>query len=198
MNKTQFFEELRRRLYGLPEKDIEERLAFYSEMIDDRVEEGLSEEAAVAEIGSVDDVVSQILSDTSLPSLIMERIRPGKGMPVWGTVLVILGFPLWFPLMLAFGAILLSFYIVLWAMVVCLWAVEACFLAGALGGIAGGAFFILRGYVSQGILLISGGLVSAGLAIPMLMACAAATRGVGALTRAIAVGIKSLFLRKGA
>ena len=39
MTKQEFLAELRRGLSGLPQNDIEERLNFYSEMIDDRMEE---------------------------------------------------------------------------------------------------------------------------------------------------------------
>ena len=44
MNKQEFFEQLRKGLSGLPKDDIEERLTFYKEMIEDRIEDGLSEE----------------------------------------------------------------------------------------------------------------------------------------------------------
>jgi len=38
MDKKEFLSELEKRLQGLPKADIEERLEFYSESIDDRVE----------------------------------------------------------------------------------------------------------------------------------------------------------------
>ena len=44
MNKQEFLAGLRKGLSGLPQEDIEERLLFYSEMIDDRIEEGMEEE----------------------------------------------------------------------------------------------------------------------------------------------------------
>ena len=44
MNKQEFLAELRKGLSGLPQDDIEERLIFYDEMLEDRIEEGLSEE----------------------------------------------------------------------------------------------------------------------------------------------------------
>ena len=47
MSKSEFLTALRARLGGLPQGDVAERLDFYSELIDDRMEEGLSEEAAV-------------------------------------------------------------------------------------------------------------------------------------------------------
>ena len=48
MNKQEFLDALRRALSGVPLEEIEERVGFYGEMIDDRIEEGLSEVAAVA------------------------------------------------------------------------------------------------------------------------------------------------------
>ena len=66
MLKQEFLNALKEGLKGLPEKDIEERLTFYGEMIDDRIEEGRTEEEAVNEIGSVDEVVQQIVAETPL------------------------------------------------------------------------------------------------------------------------------------
>ena len=43
MNKRKFLFKLKRALWGCPPSEIRNRLAFYAEMIDDRVEEGLSE-----------------------------------------------------------------------------------------------------------------------------------------------------------
>ena len=57
---------------SLPQGDVEERLTFYSEMIDDRMEEGISEEEAVCEIGSVDEIVSQIIADIPFTKLVRE------------------------------------------------------------------------------------------------------------------------------
>ena len=50
MRKQEFLSALKRSMKGLPKSEIDERISFYSEMIDDRVEEGFSEEEAVAMI----------------------------------------------------------------------------------------------------------------------------------------------------
>ena len=55
MNKNAFLEELREKLSGLPEEDIEESVAFYREMIEDRMEDGVPEEEAVEGVGTVED-----------------------------------------------------------------------------------------------------------------------------------------------
>ena len=56
MNKQEFLDRLRKGLSGLPQAEREERLLFYSEMIDDRMEEGLTEEEAVAALGSLEEI----------------------------------------------------------------------------------------------------------------------------------------------
>ena len=48
MNKAQFLCELEKLLYGLPQEDIKQSLDYYSEIIDDRIEDGLSEYDAIS------------------------------------------------------------------------------------------------------------------------------------------------------
>lgn len=76
MNKQEFLTELRAKLSGLPTDDVEERLSFYGEMIDDRTEEGVTEEQAVEEMGSVDQIASQIISEVPLTKIVREKIKP--------------------------------------------------------------------------------------------------------------------------
>lgn len=196
MNKKDFLARLREGLSGLPQDDVAERLTFYAEMIDDKVEDGLSEEAAVAEIGSVDKVVSQIVADIPLPRLVKERITPKRRLPVWEIVLLILGFPVWFCLLLAAFAILFSIYIVIWAVILSLWAADVSCIAGALGGLAAGIMFLCKGDWTQGIMMISTGMVFAGLSIFLFFGCKAVSKGALTVTKKIAFKIKSLFLRK--
>lgn len=73
MTKIRFILSLQERLSGLPKDDLEERLSFYSEMIEDRMEEGLSEEDAVAAIGNMDDLISRIVADIPLAKLGKEK-----------------------------------------------------------------------------------------------------------------------------
>ena len=63
MNKMDFLSALEHRLVGLPREDLAERMAFYSEAIDDRLEDGLSEEEAVAQLGSADAIAAQIVGE---------------------------------------------------------------------------------------------------------------------------------------
>ena len=98
MNKYEFLGRLRERLVGLPPKDIEKSLDYYAEIIADRVEDGMSEEEAVAALGTLDEIVAQILEDTPLPKLVKEKVRPKRALRTWEILLIVLGFPLWLPL----------------------------------------------------------------------------------------------------
>ncbi|SEG05405.1 Protein of unknown function [Eubacterium ruminantium] len=63
MNKQEFLEELYSKLHELSEEDKKKSIDYYSEIIDDRVEEGMSEEAAVDSLGYIGDIALQILID---------------------------------------------------------------------------------------------------------------------------------------
>jgi len=56
MNKNEFLATLRERLNGLPEEDIIKSIDFYGEMLDDRIEDGMSEEEAVSDLGNIDEI----------------------------------------------------------------------------------------------------------------------------------------------
>ena len=196
MGKQEFLAALREGLSGLPQNDIEERLTFYGEMIDDRVEEGLSEEAAVNEIGPVSEVVSQIVAEIPLSRLVRERVRPRRTLRAWEIVLLTLGSPLWLSLLLAAAAVILAAYVVVWAAIVSLWAADASLAAGSLEGVLSAAIFAVRGNALTGLAMLGAGAFCAGLSIFLFLGCKEATRGTLLLTKKTALGMKSLLIGK--
>ena len=196
MNREEFLLQLRRGLSGLPEEDIEERLNFYSEMIADRMEDGVSEEAAVAELGSVDALVSRIIEDIPLTRLVKEKITPKRKPGAWEIVLLVLGSPIWISLLIAAFAVLLSLYAVLWSVVIVLWTLFAALAACALALSAGGVFFALKGTALTGLAVIGAGAVCAGLSIFMFFGCRAVTKGILFLTKKLARFVKRCFMKK--
>ena len=197
MNKQAFFNELRSRLKGLPQEDIEERLGFYEEMIDDRVEEGLSEEEAVADVGSIDEIVEQIIGQTPLTKLVREKVKPKRKLRAWEIVLLILGSPIWLALLIAAFAVILSLYIILWSPILVLWAIEISLMASTLACVAGAVILAVNGQGLLGVASLGAAFLTAGLSIFLFFGCKAATKGAALLTKKIALGIKSLFVGKG-
>lgn len=128
MNKQQFLAALRRKLAGLPKKEVKERLAFYHEMIDDRMEEGLSEEEAVLAIGSIDELALQIASERLFASKEDGVKKSVKKLSGWEIALMAIGSPIWLPLLIAALAVIGSVYAVIWSIIVVIWVVESPFL----------------------------------------------------------------------
>lgn len=195
MGKKEFLDRLHNELFGLPQEDIEERLSFYSEMIDDRMEEGLSEEEAVAQIGDVDQIISQIIAETPLTKLAKEKIATTKRLSGWDILLLILGFPLWFPLLISAVAVVFSLYVSLWSLIVSFWAVFGSLAGCALGLVTAGIIFAFVN-LPIGIALVGAGLVCAGLSVLLFYGCKAATKGILILTRKCVIWVKNCFLHK--
>lgn len=196
MNKQEFLGQLRKGLYGLPQDDVEERLTFYGEMIEDYIEEGISEEDAVSKIGSVDEIVSQIVAETPLTKIAKERIKPKRKLSAGEIVLLVLGAPLWLSLVISALAVIFSLYISLWSVLVSLWAVFASLAACSIGGVLACVIFTVSDNFTSGIAILAAGLVCAGLAIFMFYGCKAATKGTLLLTKKIAIWIKNCFIKK--
>ena len=196
MNKQEFLTELKSALSGLPDEEAEERIAFYDEMIDDRIEEGLSEEIAIAQIGSVDSIVSQIITDYPLAKLFKERIKPKRVRPAWKTALIVIGFPLWFPILAAVAVIACAFYFLLCSLILCLWAIELALIACAFAGMIISAFYFIRGYTMNGVAFLGAGLFCSGVSIFVFMSCVAASKGIVHLTCKIPLAIKTMIFKK--
>ena len=193
MNKEQFLIELASALAGLPEDDIEKTLEFYSEMIDDRIEDGLSEEEAVADLGNIDEIRAQTIKDTPMTKLIKEKIKKKRELTGLEITLLIVGFPIWFPILVSAAAVIFSVYVTLWSLIVVLFAVEISFAASALACIVASipSFIFLN--VPTALFLLGGGLFLAGLSVLWVFVCRWGFKGIILLTR---VFIKSLFIGK--
>ena len=196
MNKEEFLRQLRKGLSGLPKDDIDERLAFYSEMIDDRMEDGISEETAVSEIGTVEELVQQIIADIPLGKLVKEKMMPKKKMKVWEIVLLALGSPIWLTLLIAVFAVVFSIYVVLWSVIIVLWAVFAALAVCVPACAAIGVMYCVRGDRLSGFTLIGAGIVCAGLSVLMFFVCRAVTKGILFLTKKLMVWFKNRIVKK--
>lgn len=209
MTKLKFLLELEKKLSALPQEDIEERLTFYSEMIEDRVEEGLSEEEAVAQIGAVEEIASQILAQQTVeapscgeeeaavkefPATVAEKAK--RTIKTWELVLLIAGCPIWFSLLIAVLAIGFSLFAAFWSLVISLWAVVASLVACAVALPIAAVYFICTGYVYSGLVVIGASLVCGGLGILFYYGCKWTTKGTALLTKVAAISLMKRFRRK--
>ena len=102
MRKTEFMDQLRQNLAGMPPYDLKETLQYYSEMVDDYIENGYGEEEAVGKMGKPNDIAAQVMAGIRHPiySTPTPRKEKKSGLLI---ALLIIGFPVWFSLYLSRG-----------------------------------------------------------------------------------------------
>ena len=196
MDKETFLARLRVGFTGLPQDDMEERLNFYREMIDDRIEEGLSEEEAVLAVGSVEEIIGQVTGDAPPAKAVTRKDSGRRSLKTWEIVLLAAGSPVWGSLLIAAFAVIFSLWVSLWSVIVSLWAVFASVAASAAGVVIGGIVMICCGNRFPGIAAIGAGIICAGLSIFLLHGCKAATQGAVRLTGKILQFAKGCFTKK--
>lgn len=67
MTRVQFLNDLYHHLYGMTQEQAEQHLTYYAEMLADRMEEGMSEEEAVAGMEDVETIARRIMEEEGLP-----------------------------------------------------------------------------------------------------------------------------------
>ena len=197
MDKLDFLMALEEALSQLPEDDRRSSVEYYAELIDDRMEDGVPENEAVESLGSVEKIAEQILMDMPLGKLVKSKVKNRRKMRGWEITLLILGFPLWFPLLVAVLAVIFSIYVSLWSVVISLYAVFAALAGSAVGIVLGSIVLCIFSGIPQGLFLLGAGLICAGLALFFLPVCNLAAKGSIWIGKKLLQGIKSCFIRKG-
>ena len=145
MNRAEYLDEIKSKLLGLSESDIDKALEFYKEALDDRMEDGLSEEQAINAVGTADEVADQILMDTPLPKLVSATVKPKRAMRGWEIVLLILGAPLWIPLVITVFALALTVVCVIFSLIIAVVAIVFAFIVGGLAALIAGLVGFIAG-----------------------------------------------------
>ena len=196
MNKQAFLSRLRKGLSSLPRETVGEALTFCSEIIDDRIEAGMSEEEAVAKLGSPDNMIRQILGDHSQEQRDPAPENKKRTFPIWLLVIVILGAPIWLSLGISAVAVILSLYLSLWAVVISSWSVFVSLISCSISALVMGVISLWGGYTASGLPLIGCSLVCAGLGIFLFFGCGWATRKTVLLAKKFVLFMKNLWKRK--
>ena len=197
MSKEAFLYTLRERISNLPQEDIEERIAFYREMIDDRIEEGMSEEDAVDAVGDVNQIAEQIMSEYPLSKLIMKKANPsGKKIGAFTLILLILGFPVWFPLLITAVVLYIVFHIVLWSLLLSLYAVDFSAGIATVVMIPFSIHYLILGNISGAAFAVGAGMFLAGVAILLFFINKLIARGLFGMIKGFVHGIKKSFIRR--
>ena len=129
MNKTQFCALLGNKLKPyLSPKEMYKTLNFFEETIDDRIDEGLSEEEAVSQLGDINIIVDQILDEHNIgkkQTKLVWRFIPRE----LGFINIVLLFPAWITI---FSLVASLFIVVLSIIFSIVFSIIAIFIGGIL------------------------------------------------------------------
>ena len=154
MNKNEFLKFLRKKLSHLPKKEVEERITFYSEMIDDQIEEGTPEEEIISKINTSSDFQDLIP--------IKENKTEKRRLTTAEIILLAVGSPVWFPILLAIIIVVLS---VIFTIVISFWAAFISLTAVSCAGLLYGIVLSITNNLTTGLAIIGASLVIGGLSI---------------------------------
>lgn len=197
MNKIEFALTLQEKLKGLPKEDLRRSLEYYNEMIDDRMEDGLTEEEAIEAIGSMDEITKQILDETPMTALVKEKLRPKKKMQIWQLVLIWVGCPIWASLLLSAASVVFSVYVAIWSVLIALFAATFAIAVSAVVSIPATILFLIVGNPPlSALFLFSCGLILAGLSIFLAIGCQYFAKGVIWVSKHFWLWLKSLIVGK--
>ena len=210
MNKEQFLTELQERLSFLPASEAARFIGYYREMIDDRMEEGMSEEDAVADLGDIDHIVEDIQYDLPVTSLVASTVKETtaktkakaeKRWPTWGKVLAVLGIilssPLWIALLLALACVIVTVLAIMIAVIVVVAALVLALAVASLASLVGGVLTVF-GRPALGLALLGLGLLGGGLSVFAYLLAVIIIKGILQLIKLLFRWVKGLFVRKGA
>ena len=178
MNKKEYLDSIRSKLTGLPEKDIDSAIEYYEEAIEDRIEDGLTEEQAINAVGTPEEIAEKILMDSSIPKLITAKAKPQRRLKGWEIALIIIGSPLW--IMIAAWLLIIFLWVILVLFFVMLAII--CFvlgiIVGSLGGIVAGIAQLFSGGGAQALALIGICIMMLGIGVLLVVPVKAAVTGL--------------------
>lgn len=156
-------------LSKLPKADRQKAIEFYREMIEDKIEGGMTEEEVVKSLGNPFDVAEKILKENGIKCktvdakekeyVLVEKVKTKKEMPIWlAFILGIVVVPVAISLFAGWFSVLISFWAVFVAMVAssvgCVLAIFASLIMGFTGYVGSG--FAIFGFcvASTGVVMI--------------------------------------------
>ncbi len=195
MSKADFLRLLERALAQLSEEERQKNLEYYSELLDDMMEEGMTEAEATAKLGSPNQIAQSILQEMPLGKLVSTRMKPKSGWTPLAIVLAVVGSPVWVPLLLAAVAVVLAVFVSIWALG---FAAVAVVLGLVVAVVATPIIAIKAATLTLpvGLLLLGAGLVLLGLCVLGGLMAVELCKLLWQLTVWLAHKVKGLFIRK--
>ncbi|MBQ6798996.1 MAG: DUF1700 domain-containing protein [Oscillospiraceae bacterium] len=190
MDKRAFLEILRRELSVLPPQELNKQLNYYEEMLADMIEDGMSEEQAIAKMGDPVQLARGILADMPNPPHQPEPMQPPKKAStvkssVWLIIALILGFPVWGSIAIALLAVVISVAAAVLAVMIALFAVAIGLIVSGFAMLVMPFFAAIGVTIPAIIVMVGAGLLCIGLGLLSWFGLYWLIKGTSALIRGL-------------
>ena len=176
MTKQEFLKELKAALSPIGNTERQQSLDYYSEMIDDRIEEGLSEEDAVLALGPITEIYRNILFNQTNTKT-NDKIQQSAAKKATKSILIFFGLLVFgLPILASLFAVAVSVLAAIWSVVISLWAAT---IALSVTGLVGTVLFfptVFSGMTLKAIFILGVSIFSIGLVYPFFYISRAATK----------------------
>ncbi len=192
VNKNEFLSRLRTNLSSLSPEEIKKTIDYYSEIIDDAVEDGMSEDEITSKLGLPEEIAKKTIGEA--PTVKTESKARSMGA---GTItLIVIGSPVWLPLLIGAFAVVFSLYIAAWSIILSLFAV---FLSLAVSApvLLITSPFLFPVKKPEALAALALGLICAGLAVYMFYLSVGCSKRLIGFTVFAAEKIKGIFKKRG-
>ncbi len=123
MNKAEFLNDLRCKLNFLSEEEREKTLNYYSEIIDDMVESGMSEEEATLQLESTKTIAEKLMPENVTQGTTMEKVFDFtdtlliKHGYLFVLLIIAFSFPIWSPIVVGILTFVGILFLILFALI---------------------------------------------------------------------------------
>lgn len=191
MNRAKFIEVLRKELVSLKKAETDKFINYYEEIIDDYMENGLTEEEVVEKIGNPKTIAKNILNEQDT----VELKVPSTNSKMINIILLILGFPLWGSLLFAGLMLILSGLIVVWCVPFTSGVSAIAFFTAGLFSIVATPF-MMADVLSVGVVQLGMGISSIGISFLLAMVTIYLSKKFSRFTKDICSRLFKLFNRR--
>lgn len=170
-----FLTELKSRLSHLPDHEVDKILGYYSESIQDKLEDGIEEDKIIADFGNINEIVLDIKDEISLGTLVKDKVKSKTKFnmtekeKILTIIIIILTSPIWLGIGISIGALLFALIITIYAIVlIAPIIVGSLYFSTGVIAIAGIFVGVIRMFTMDfytGLAYFSIGLISAGILI---------------------------------
>ncbi len=165
----EFLTELKNRIAHLPATEVLRVLSYYSESLEDKLEDGFTEEQAIKSFGSIDEIVKNVEEEVPITLVMKDKVKTksrGNGVnKALIAIIVVLTFPFWIGILAGAFGIVVGVYAVLWTVPIIIGSLYFSLYPIAICGVFYGFVRMFTLSVPTGLAYLGVGIISAGLAI---------------------------------